>query len=282
MADSGAGSGLNKIQAGVKDTKRLIGHKDYNSAMMKARQTLEFMVNFLAERACIVDGGDLKENIDALYQDHWISGETCENYHKIRMLGNKAAHEGDDDAYNASQACQLLVQEAGALISDYKNSRSGSRQQRGSGASGTSRRAPARQNRSKSGSGRRPSVTLYDILRLLAPVLFIILLVLVIKLVKPADSQEPVQTDPVDPSGFVTVAASEPSDPPTEAEPSQVVYRTTAKLNVRPQPSTDGQPIGQLNPGAAIAYIRDYDDEWAVIQYGDQEAYVAKRYLTTD
>ena len=124
---------------------------------------------------------------------------------------------------------------------------------------------------------------LYDVLRLLAPVLFMILLVLIIKLVKPAHNEEP-STYSETPA--VTVAAAEPettgAQTPQGTEPVQVIYRTTAKLNVRPQPSTEGTPIGQLNAGATIAYIRAYNDEWAVIQYGDQEAYVASRYLTTD
>lgn len=38
--------------------------------------------------------------------------------------------------------------------------------------------------------------------------------------------------------------------------------------------------IGKLDPGASVEYIRDYDDFWAVILYNDQEAYVAKQYLT--
>ena len=61
---SNSNSNWEKIQLGVKDTERLIGQKDYNSAMVKARQTLEFMVKQLGERACIVDGSDLKDMID--------------------------------------------------------------------------------------------------------------------------------------------------------------------------------------------------------------------------
>ena len=284
MADSGTDSSLGKVQAGVRDTRRLIGHKEYNAAMMKARQTLEFMVNLQAERACIIDGGDLKENIDALYQERWISKETCEAYHKLRMLGNKAAHEGDDSAYNANQACQILTQEASALLRESKTGRPASRSTRGSTSSGTARRVPARQSRARSGGGKRSSIALYDILRLLAPVLFIILLVLIIKLVKPAHNEEPSTAAPV-PTESVTTPVPETTgdaQTPQGTEGNQVVYRTTAKLNVRPQPSTEGEPIGQLNPGATIAYIRAYNEEWAVIQYGDQEAYVASRYLTTD
>ena len=29
--------------------------------------------------------------IDVLYENRWISKTTCEHYHKIRMIGNKAA-----------------------------------------------------------------------------------------------------------------------------------------------------------------------------------------------
>ena len=33
-----------QIQQGVRETERLIGHKECNLAMVKARQTLEYMV----------------------------------------------------------------------------------------------------------------------------------------------------------------------------------------------------------------------------------------------
>ena len=40
-----------RIQQGVSDTERLIGQKEYNASMIKARQTLEFMVKLLSERS---------------------------------------------------------------------------------------------------------------------------------------------------------------------------------------------------------------------------------------
>lgn len=45
-----------QIQQGVKEAERLIVSKDYNLVMVKARQTLECMVRYLAEKACLVDG----------------------------------------------------------------------------------------------------------------------------------------------------------------------------------------------------------------------------------
>ena len=93
-----------QIQQGVRETERLIGHKEFNLAMVKARQTLEYMVRCMAEKACLVEG-DLSDTIDQLYEGRWISRNTKDHYHNIRILGNKAVHEGDDTAYDANQAC---------------------------------------------------------------------------------------------------------------------------------------------------------------------------------
>ena len=98
----GGNSSWDKIQQGVKDTERLIVQREYNASMIKARQTLEFMVKNLADQAGIMDESDLKGMIDMLYENRWISKATCEHYHKIRMIGNKAAHEGDANAYRAT------------------------------------------------------------------------------------------------------------------------------------------------------------------------------------
>ena len=90
-----------KIQSGVRDTERLIGQKKYNMAMIKARQTLEFMVKCLCEKSGVMEG-NLIDMIDGLYDDGIISKTTCEHYHKIRTIGNKAIHEEDNSAYNAT------------------------------------------------------------------------------------------------------------------------------------------------------------------------------------
>ena len=109
-----------RIQQGVSDTERLIGQKEYNASMVKARQTLEFMVKLLSERAGLDEGCDLKTQIDLLYQNRWISKSACEHYHKIRIIGNAAVHDGDSNAYNANQAYHMLSQEVYAFT-DSKN-----------------------------------------------------------------------------------------------------------------------------------------------------------------
>ena len=118
-------SSWDKIQQGVKDTERLIVQREYNASMVKARQTLEFMVKNLADQAGIMDESDLKGMIDVLYENRWISKTTCEHYHKIRMIGNKAAHEGDSNAYSANQAYHMLSQEVYTFADDYRNAKKG-------------------------------------------------------------------------------------------------------------------------------------------------------------
>ncbi|MFT4106677.1 MAG: DUF4145 domain-containing protein [Lacrimispora sp.] len=103
-----------RVQQGLRETETLMSQKQHNMSMIKARQTLEYIVNFLGERALIVEG-DLADSIDQLFEGRFISQDTRDHYHRIRMLGNKAVHEGDDSPYDASEACQLLAQEVKAL-----------------------------------------------------------------------------------------------------------------------------------------------------------------------
>ncbi len=219
----GGNSSWDKIQQGVKDTERLIVQREYNASMIKARQTLEFMVKNLADQAGIMDESDLKGMIDVLYENRWISKATCEHYHKIRMIGNKAAHEGDANAYSANQAYHMLSQEVYTFADDYRNAKKGRKpltrpavqgssqnrtgagpgewrrsdtqgNRRGSnysgnragGSYGANRGSSSAAARSRKRSGSQSSsFSLYTLLKLLVPVLCIVLLILVVKLAKP-------------------------------------------------------------------------------------------------
>lgn len=292
MASTNVNSSWEKIQRGVKDTERLIGQRDYNSAMIKARQTLEFMVRLLAERACIVDGGDLMETIDTLYQNRWISKATCEHYHKIRIIGNKAAHEGDHNAYNANQAYHMLSQEVYTFANNYRNAQRGTRPSRSANRpaerpanrNASSGRPQTQTSRSRKRTSQKKSgFTIYDLLKLLIPILCIVLLVLVIRLVKPAKSDtDPTTTAPVSTEQQETLEPLPETTAPQQTTAPVPIYKTTDILNVRPAPNTTDARIGQLEAGVQVEYIRDHDEEWAVILYNGQEAYVAKRFLTTE
>ena len=304
-----------RIQNGVRDTERCIGQKKYNMAMVKARQTLEYMVKCLCEKSGVMEGS-LIDMIDSLYEDGIISKTTSEHYHKIRTIGNKAIHEDDNNAYNANQAYHLLSQEVYTFANDYKErkkkpaaqkrasstdsistgrslSAAGASSERTSAASSRSRSASAGSSRSMSaGSGRsmgsagnrrrtrtsRSSIDLETILKPLLLIAIIIVLIFIIKMIHPG-KEDTAETTPA----VSTEAQMETDAIPEETEAPEdaaVIYKTSDILNVRSTPSTDNERIGVLTAGAEVEYVGDYDDTWAIIKFNGADAYVVKEYLT--
>lgn len=261
--------------------------------MVKARQTLEYMVKCLCERYGILETG-LLEMIDALYSAGKISKTTCEHYHKIRTIGNKAIHEGHNSAYNANQAHHLLSQEVYTFANDYNDTKKSTRASRSAAPTpassrlrGNSRHSSASSGnekpagtRSGSSEGRRPrayaggpSFEFRSIIKPVLLIIIIILLLLIIKMIRPATDAKPDSTAAV---------STESLAPETEAETvaaESTVYRTTDTVNVRPEPSTDTDRIGVLAPDTDVEYLRDYDEKWAVISYNGQEAYVSRDFI---
>lgn len=289
-----------RIQNGVGDTERLIGQKKYNMAMVKARQTLEYMVTCLCEKSGTPQGS-LIDMIDALYEDGIISKTTSEHYHKIRTIGNKAIHEEDNSAYNANQAHHLLSQEVYTFANDYKERRKK--------PSTTSRRTgavePAQRSRSSSSRGRaaadnigtrssrssgsgsnrrrsyssRPSLDLESILKPLLLIAIIIVLIFIIKMIHPGKAK-PEESSETPVATIATVATEAETEAPEPTESAVTLYKTTDILNVRSSPSTDNERIGVLNAGTEVEFLGDYDDRWAIIRFNGAEAYVVKEYLT--
>ena len=276
MANGSSNNNWERIQLGIKSVQRLIGQKDYNSAMVKARQTLEFMVRMLAERSGSMSDSDLKEMIDTLYRSRRITKTSCDRYHKIRMIGNKAAHEGDSSPSNAALAYQLLLQEVQVFSNEYRTPKRAPRRSSSRTYSSTSPR-----NRRRSGR-RRNVFTPYDLLKLLVPLLWILAIFCSVRLIKP--KPEDIETTPETSPVETTLETVEPTRPlPTEnsmAETPSAVYKTTDVLNVRAEPRTDSRKLGQLISGTTVEYVRAENEEWAVILYNGQEAYVASQYLT--
>ena len=277
MAKGSSNNNWERIQLGIKSVQRLIGQKDYNSAMVKARQTLEFMVRMLAERSGSMSDSDLKEMIDMLYRNRRITKTSCDRYHKIRMIGNKAAHEGDNSPSNANLAYQLLLQEIQVFSNEYRNQKRSPRRS-------SARTYSPRSSRNRRRSGRRRNVfTPYDLLKLLLPLVCILAIFCIVKFIKP--KPEDIETTPETTPVETTLETVEPTQViPTETstvQMSSAVYRTTDVLNVRAEPRTDSRRLGQLISGATVEYIRAENEEWAVILFNGQEAYVASQYLTT-
>ncbi len=343
-----------QIQQGVKEAERLIVSKDYNLVMVKARQTLECMVRCLAEKACLVDG-DLADTIDQLYEGHWIDKATKDDYHTIRILGNKAVHENDNTAYNANQAYQLLTKQVYAFSHDFQVSKTftvpvsdtrprntrtsvktgstsysqpdrartrtgsaagqtagkmsagtGNGPRSGSELRGVSIRSNSTGNRTTAGnrsteggrsrssansrshgsasySGRthrrkrRPSPAAM-LLKFLIPILVIMILVIAIRTLVPGKKK----AEPTKPETVSTEMTSEETEAPTPEEtqpPAEIYVVTGNKVNVRTEPSTNGRILVQLEGGTEVSYVKRYNNDWTVINYDGQEAYVSSQYI---
>ena len=107
-----------QIRRGVVEVEHLISQKQFNASMIESLEVLNLMLKGLAEKACIIDT-DPMIIIDRLYQDRWISRSTCEHYHKIRTIGTRALNENSSNAYDASQAYQLLSQEVYTFANEF-------------------------------------------------------------------------------------------------------------------------------------------------------------------
>ena len=283
-----------KIQRNVQETERLIGQKKYNLAMIKARQTMEYMVKLHCDKAGIVESTP-DTMIRELYGGKWISKSTAEHYLQILSIGEQAAKDGDNGAFNANQAYHLLSQEVYAFSNSDKpeRTRRSAREASVSRGSDSSRAASSRAAGSRTSSSRvvpqsrsrrrqRNGLNSLVLLKLLIPIVLIIVLIFLIRILAPKDTPtEETSTAPVTTEAPTTMASTEPET--TEEETAApVVYRTTDVLNVRSGPSTNDERIGKLDAGASIEVIGDYDETWAIIIYNGQEAYVSKDYLTLE
>lgn len=281
--DNPGASSWDKIQNGVRETERLIGQKKYNMAMVKARQTLEFMVKCLCEKSGILEGS-LIDMIDALFEEGLISKTTCEHYHKIRTIGNKAIHEEDNSAYNANQAHHLLSQEVYTFANDYNDKRKKAATPRTrSEAPRGSRAASSGGGGSSNGSRRRrahssgPSIELASLIKPILLIAIIIVLIFIIKMIHPGKKETPAATT----KAVVTETIPFPTKAQTEEESTAaaVMYKTTDTVNVRSAPNTDTARIGVLAPDTEVEFVGDQDDRWCIIKFNGADAYVVKEYL---
>lgn len=277
-----------KIQRNVQETERLIGQKKYNLAMIKARQTMEYMVKLHCDKAGIVESTP-DTMIRELYSGKWISKSTAEHYLQILSIGEQAAKEGDNGAFNANQAYHILSQEVYVFSDSDKPERprkstrdAGNTKAAASGRAGGSSRAGSSRSGPQSRSRRRQKrsgLNSTDLLKLLIPVVLVIVLIFLIRVLTPDNTPtEETTTAPTTTEMPTTMAPTEPESTEEETE-AVTTYRTTDVLNVRSGPSTDDERIGKLDAGVTVEVVSDYDDTWAVILYNGQEAYISKDYL---
>ena len=189
----------------------LITRREYNYAMCKARKHTEDLVRrYAADHN--MEYTTLADTIEALYQGGVIGDASRENLHGIRILGNKAVHEDDNDAQDAKSAYEMLKKELGtysdqkytnpertpvAITKDtgdqeygnrrrHRDSREEEQEEGGIDVSYASggRRPQRNQAARNTGKRRKPAgndSTLYTVLKILIPVLIILLVVILLK-----------------------------------------------------------------------------------------------------
>ena len=191
------------------------------------------------------------------------------------------------------------VKSANAYLREESDGELGIPIRRNSGRSG---RPSSGMNRSSSGArdsvkrrvnrgtgqrkGRRPSSQtewdLYSIIKIALAVLCILLVILIVRAFA-FPKKKAVQTT----AAVTTVAETAES---TEAESSSIeetteaakAYFVTTGVRVRTKPSTDAEVLTVLDSGTEIKYKSDYNDQWVVIDYNGQDAYVSKQYVRSE
>ena len=72
-------------------------------------------------------------------------------------------------------------------------------------------------------------------------------------------------------------------NPPAEekSDAKKNTYVTTDRIRVRATPSTDdaNNIIATLDPGKEVVFIRDEDDDWAVVEINGAEVYISRQYI---
>jgi len=72
-------------------------------------------------------------------------------------------------------------------------------------------------------------------------------------------------------------------NPPAEekSDAKKNIYVTTDRIRVRATPSTDdaNNIIATLDAGKEVVFIRDEDDDWAVVEINGAEVYISRQYI---
>ncbi len=260
------------LNSSLKELEHQIEYKDYNSAMLKARQILEYLVKIQLKQAKLSSEGELINLIDLLHNKKFIDDTSCNHYHKIREIGNKAAHENSTEQYDAIQAQQFLILEIKKYLANPLSQIPIPPAPKKNFFSNTEKK-----KRKKFRKKRKNKNSISgNIFKIIVPLLLIAGLAYMIFLIRQdsedhSESLEDIQM----PAIFSETMTSQP-ETPTET----VTYMTTTDVNIRTEPSTSSAIIIALDADTPIEFISVYDDSWSIILYEGEEAYVASQYIT--
>ncbi|MCQ2400864.1 MAG: DUF4145 domain-containing protein [Lachnospiraceae bacterium] len=234
---------------GLLELADLISRREYNWGIVRSRVYEEELVHNYADET-ETEYTTLADTIDELWKKGVINDKSRENLHGIRVLGNKAVHEGDNDPQDAKDAYFMLKEELqvfadrgnvadndrtpvminagnnGAEISEGEvyirsNHRNKENTQDGSEdidmSYAANRRRPTGNTKSGGNSKNKKKKTsgfdLYSVLKILIPVLIVVLLIILIKSLFP--KKDPV-TVPETSTAVETEAATKETEKETE------------------------------------------------------------------
>ncbi len=127
-------------------------------------------------------------------------------------------------------------------------------------------------------------IDIYSVLKIAIPVACVLLVIILIRVLTmgggAAIETTAVPTTPavIETTAAPTTEAETTEEETTEAVPEKMV--TTSGVRVRTKPSTeDSEVLDVLDPDTEVTYKGAYDNEWAIIDYNGQEAYVSSQYL---
>ncbi len=101
---------------GLAESAGLISRREYNLSIVRTRQTAELLIkSYAAENG--LSYTTLADTIESLYEQGIINRNSRDAFHNMRIYGNKAVHEGDNNPENAQKAYYLLKSEVSTFLS---------------------------------------------------------------------------------------------------------------------------------------------------------------------
>lgn len=101
---------------GLAEAAGLISRREYNLSIVRTRQTAELLIkSYAAENG--LSYTTLADTIESLYEQGVINRNSRDAFHNMRIYGNKAVHEADNNPENAQKAYYLLKSEVSTFLS---------------------------------------------------------------------------------------------------------------------------------------------------------------------
>ncbi len=257
------------------------GAQGANQAFSLMKEELEKYMNATPRQARFVQS----DAADAGLGAEEDLTEEAEERPRVPLGGRNDRNDGGFSGVGRKGAGTERAREMSRLTG--KSSRSSGRSGARSGQSSRSGRNGARSGKRRSSARNEQPVEidLYSVLKIAIPVACVILVIILIRILM-SGGKSTIETTaaPTTAAVIETTAAPETTEAETtapettEAVPEKMI--TTSGVRVRTKPSTeDSEVLDVLDPDVEVSYKGAYDNEWAIIDYNGQEAYVASQYL---